>query len=123
MRIAGNTDTDEMSHGSSHSNSRVDQKKAEGRDPITYLVSAQTSRWVSGKNLFPEHLMDDGWVDGYRRCLNLDGSVPISDSVKGLKRPFPSPLPFLSHQPPFSGRGWDREKQLAFWGSSFSHLL
>lgn len=48
------------------------------------------------------------------RCLNLDGSVPISDSVKWLKLPFPSPLFFLFQQPPFRGRGREQERQIGF---------
>lgn len=41
MRTAGNTDTDEMSLCPSCSNSRIDGRKAEGRDPVTHLASAQ----------------------------------------------------------------------------------
>ena len=57
----------------------------------------RTLCWVLDKDLFPEHLVGggmDGWMDGWMRCLNLDGRVPISDSVKWLKLPpHPRPLP------------------------------
>lgn len=50
----------------------------------------------------------------WMRCLNLDGRVPISESVKWLKLP-PHPDPclslFLFQQPPYHGKGWDQEDQ------------
>ena len=92
----------------------------------TQCVSAQSLTLGLRQVLVPEYLVDgwmDGWMDRWMRCINLDGSVPISDSGKWLKHLLPCPLPFCFSNPLFLGEDGSKRIKLAFWGSLFSNLL